>query len=423
MAREIAISVKNLGKQYRIGMEKQNDSLRDAITYVIRAPFNRLKDSFCSNNTTDKNNYIWALKDVSFDVEYGKVIGIIGRNGSGKSTLLKILSRITYPTEGSAEIHGRIGSLLEVGTGFHPDLTGRENIFLSGSILGMKRREIDDKFDDIVKFSEIEKFIDTPVKRYSSGMYVRLAFAVAAHLDPEILLVDEVLAVGDAAFQKKCLGKMNSVSKEGRTILFVSHNMGAIINLCNSTIWLENGQLRMIGDTQSVVNEYLHSGSQKLGNAKVSPPPQPSDVIITDCFVFDNNSQISTDIDFRYPFFIGLGYSIKKFTPGLSVSVALKNDHGVRIIFTSDADRDPNEKLFENVGTYQAYVEIPGHFLHPGRYYVDLGAEVPNSKSYHYAHECLNFDVIATGLINPEQNGWGVVCPKLNWKHEYMSNS
>ena len=204
----------------------------------------------------------WALKDVSFDVEQGEIVGIIGRNGAGKSTLLKILTRITTPTEGIADIYGRVGSLLEVGTGFHQELTGRENIYLSGLILGMKRLEIDAKLDNIVKFSEIEKFLDTPVKRYSSGMYVRLAFAVAAHLEPEILLVDEVLAVGDAAFQKKCLGKMGEVAKEGRTILFVSHNMVAIQNLCNQCILLNQGKIEYIGDTETAINNYLNKNSE-----------------------------------------------------------------------------------------------------------------------------------------------------------------
>jgi lipopolysaccharide transport system ATP-binding protein len=215
----------------------------------VKAPFKRV----LSDETTQE---FWALKDVSFDVERGEVVGIIGRNGAGKSTLLKILSRITSPSEGTVDLYGRVGSLLEVGTGFHPELTGRENIFLSGSILGMKKREIENKFDAIVKFSEIEKFLDTPAKHYSSGMYVRLAFSVAAHLEPEILLVDEVLAVGDAAFQKKCLGKMGDVAKEGRTVLFVSHQMNTIRKLCPYTILIENGRIKSYSDTNEVITEY-----------------------------------------------------------------------------------------------------------------------------------------------------------------------
>lgn len=247
-----AILVRHLSKQYKLGgPQEPYHTLRDAIVNSLKAPLK----VFTKKPLVEG---FWALKDVSFEVEPGEVVGIIGRNGAGKSTLLKILSRITSPTEGTVELHGRVGSLLEVGTGFHPELTGRENIYLSGSILGMKRREIDDKLDDIVTFSEIEKFLDTPVKRYSSGMYVRLAFAVAAHLEPEILLVDEVLAVGDAAFQKKCLGKMGEVAKEGRTVLFVSHNMGAISNLCDRTILLNNGKLIAFDKTDRMIEQYLH---------------------------------------------------------------------------------------------------------------------------------------------------------------------
>jgi len=254
MSDDIAIQVRGLGKKYEIGgpQEKYN-TFRDAIVNSVKSPFRRMAAKDSDQSTTE----FWALKDVSFDVHKGEVIGIIGRNGAGKSTLLKILSRITLPSEGIVEIHGRIGSLLEVGTGFHPELTGRENIFLSGSILGMKKREIEEKFDDIVKFSEIEKFIDTPVKRYSSGMYVRLAFAVAAHLEPEILIVDEVLAVGDAEFQKKCLGKMGDISKEGRTVLFVSHNMGAIATLCNRGILLQNGGIVCNTKIRECISSYL----------------------------------------------------------------------------------------------------------------------------------------------------------------------
>jgi len=266
---DIAIRVENLGKLYRIGRRERYYTLRDVLARSFAAPFRCLmpiaKSKFRNSKLTNpqsairnpQSEFIWALKDVSFEIKQGEVVGVIGRNGAGKSTLLKILSRITEPTEGYAEIHGRVGSLLEVGTGFHPELTGRENIYLNGAILGMKKREIERKFDEIVAFAEVEKFIDTPVKHYSSGMYVRLAFAVAAHLEPEILLVDEVLAVGDAAFQKKCLGKMGDVAKEGRTVLFVSHNMGAISSLCNKTIYLADGQIRATGPTEKIVTDYL----------------------------------------------------------------------------------------------------------------------------------------------------------------------
>jgi len=270
---DVVIRVKNLSKRYRIGqLVEPYKTLRDVIANAAAAPFRRLRQSSIKGNPDSK--YIWALKDVSFEVKRGEVVGIIGRNGAGKTTLLKILSRITTPTEGYAEIHGRVGSLLEVGTGFHPELTGRENVYLSGAILGMKKREIDEKFDEIVKFAEVEKFIDTPLKYYSSGMQVRLAFAVAAHLEPEILLVDEVLAVGDAAFQKKCLGKMGDVAKEGRTVLFVSHNMGAVLNLCEWALWLNDGRVTFSGGTNNTVEKYPSSSSQlRFGFADLSEHP------------------------------------------------------------------------------------------------------------------------------------------------------
>lgn len=261
---DIAIRVEGLSKRYRIGAQQLGyKTLKEKLTQTAATPFRALKSLAGRNGhnsksaiRNSKSDLIWALKDVSFEVKRGEVVGIIGRNGAGKSTLLKILSRITEPTEGYADITGRIASLLEVGTGFQPELTGRENIFLNGSILGMKRAEIIKRFDEIVAFAEVEKFIDTPVKHYSSGMYVRLAFGVAAHLDPEILLVDEVLAVGDAAFQKKCLGKMGEVAKEGRTVLFVSHNMAAIRRLCKSGMYLEDGSVKFEGDAESAVNLY-----------------------------------------------------------------------------------------------------------------------------------------------------------------------
>ncbi|MBM3299115.1 MAG: ABC transporter ATP-binding protein [Deltaproteobacteria bacterium] len=255
---DIAIRVENLSKRYRIvAVQNRHDTLREAIVDTFqRFTFQR------SNVQRSNDSYIWALKDVSFEVQRGEVVGIIGRNGAGKTTLLKILSRITRPTEGRAIINGRVGSLLEVGTGFHPELTGRENITLNGAILGMKKAEIDRKFDEIVAFAEIEKFIDTPVKHYSSGMYVRLAFAVAAHLEPEILLVDEVLAVGDAAFQKKCLGKMGEVSQEGRTVLFVSHNMAAIASLCERAIVLDAGRIQLDSRADNAIGAYLSSLEQ-----------------------------------------------------------------------------------------------------------------------------------------------------------------
>ena len=253
---ESVIHVEGLGKRYRVGERERYLALRDTLTRALRVPFER-------NRARRRVDYLWALRDVSLDVNEGEVVGLIGRNGAGKTTLLKLLSRITRPTTGFAEIHGRVGSLLEVGTGFHPELTGRENIYLSGAILGMRKREIDRKNDAIVAFAEVERFLDTPLKHYSTGMQMRLAFAVAAHLEPEILLVDEVLAVGDIEFQKKCLGKMQDISKSGRTIVFVSHQMGQMRRLCERVFWVDDGQIRDEGASRKVIAAYESSGLQR----------------------------------------------------------------------------------------------------------------------------------------------------------------
>jgi lipopolysaccharide transport system ATP-binding protein len=279
---DVAIRVESLGKRYHVGRRKRSNSLRESLAHAVTAPWRRLLrlDKEGGNGA----DTFWALEDVSFEVRRGEVVGIVGRNGAGKSTLLKVLSRITEPSAGEVAITGRVGSLLEVGTGFHPELTGRENVFLNGAILGMARAEIARKFDEIVAFSEVERFIDTPVKHYSSGMYVRLAFAVAAHLEPEILIVDEVLAVGDAAFQKKCLGKMGDVSRAGRTVLFVSHNLGAVRGLCSRGLWFDSGRLARDGDVQTAITRYMDSiaecGFESIGKAGAGDRLQITSVVL-----------------------------------------------------------------------------------------------------------------------------------------------
>jgi len=274
---DIAIRADGLSKRYRIGELRRYKALRDTMTNALYSPFRAAAFLFNRQASKDggktSNGFFWALKDISFEIKHGEVVGIIGRNGAGKSTLLKILSRITEPTSGYADIHGRVGSLIEVGTGFHPELTGRENIYLNGAIMGMKKAEIDRKFDEIIAFAELEQFLDTPVKLYSSGMYMRLAFSVAAHLEPEILLVDEVLAVGDAAFQKKCLGKMGDIAKEGRTVLFVSHNMPAILRLCSRAVMLETGRICCEGSSDVVVARSVET----VGNLVSMPISQRTD--------------------------------------------------------------------------------------------------------------------------------------------------
>ena len=319
----ISICVENLGKLYRIGEREPYKTLRDSLA----RPFRKWQHL---GSPEKPDQYIWALKGVSFKVSRGEVVGIIGGNGAGKSTLLKILSRITEPTEGYAEVFGRVGSLLEIGTGFHPELTGRDNVYLSGAILGMKKREIEDKFEDIVEFAGIEKFISTPVKYYSSGMYVRLAFAIAAHLEPEVLLVDEVLAVGDAAFQKKCLGKMGQVAREGRTVLFVSHNMAAVENLCQRAIVLDQGQVTYIGTQSEAITRYLTSPVKSTSNLRNRKDRQGSGAVrVVDIETKDLNGNVldavtcGQDIDVYLYFEAAQGLRYRRLIAGLTVSTQL----------------------------------------------------------------------------------------------------
>ncbi|MEM7116213.1 MAG: ABC transporter ATP-binding protein [Chloroflexota bacterium] len=329
---DIAIRAENLSKLYQIGaLQTRPDSLRETLTNFFRR----------SASESKKDTDLWALKDISFEVSRGEVIGVVGHNGSGKSTLLKLLSRITEPTTGRATIHGRVGSLLEVGTGFHPELTGRENIYMNGAMLGMKRAEINRKFDEIVAFAEIEKFIDTPVKRYSSGMYVRLAFAVAAHLEPEILLVDEVLAVGDIAFQRKCLGKMEDVAKNGRTILFVSHNTAAVENLCTRTLLLQEGHLRAIGKTTEVLNEYLYRAVENTSSLPYHVNPSLMHSHQTDGsqqFVIENIELLDLkrnpvqDIATGDSFVLRLHYQAKRKFVAPAFEISIRNQYGIELI-------------------------------------------------------------------------------------------
>lgn len=319
MNADFSICAENLGKLYRIGGREPYKTLRDSLARSFRRwqPLGSLEE---------RDQHIWALKGVSFKISRGEVVGIIGRNGAGKSTLLKILSRITEPTEGNAEIHGRVGSLLEVGTGFHPELTGRENVYLSGALLGMKKREIDCRLDEIISFAEVGMFVDTPIKYYSSGMHVRLGFAVAAHLEPEILLVDEVLAVGDTAFQKKCLGKIGEVTKEGRTVLFVSHNMAAVQNLCPRCIMLENGRIAAQGETMNVVMTYLASSSQReVGDLRLREDRRGNGLIRFVSISFQGKSgEIGSALFSGEDLTIRLGYNMgHELPPGTTLFVGI----------------------------------------------------------------------------------------------------
>jgi lipopolysaccharide transport system ATP-binding protein len=356
MSNDIAIRVTGLSKLHHLGEHAGRapyKTLRDALSN----PFRRRRGlrSPVSGPPVSSSD-LWALKDVNFEINRGEVVGIIGRNGAGKSTLLKILSRITDPTEGQAELHGRVGSLLEVGTGFHPELTGRENIYLNGAILGMKHAEIGKKFDEIVAFAEVEKFIDTPVKFYSSGMYVRLAFAVAAHLEPEILLVDEVLAVGDAAFQKKCLGKMGDVAKEGRTVLFVSHNMAAIERLCPQSILLGNGTITFHGPSKDAIASYTDYTEQSLSFWKRTPP-FPTTPHLLRVWLCNKDGSPCTTPDTNSEFGLNIEYSLPSYSDGLIMAAAILNDIQVPIFATTSKDCDiscPNMP-----GTYSTRVIFP----------------------------------------------------------------
>lgn len=404
---DIAIRVDGLSKRYRIGRRESYKTLRDSLTDLMYAPFRRFSLSVPPVSGSNEQpqadgGYIWALKDVSLGVKQGEVLGIIGRNGAGKSTLLKVLSRITEPTEGCIEIRGRVGSLLEVGTGFHPELTGRENIYLNGAILGMKRTEIDRKFDEIVAFAEIEKFIDTPVKRYSSGMYVRLAFAVAAHLDPEILVVDEVLAVGDAAFQEKCLGRMSAVSSEGRTVLFVSHNMDAILKLCNRVIWLDNG-LAVLDDTpEDVARHYLKEIKKRqvstLDGLSLDGHPgrrKPLDGVIrlTHCKVLSRGEDRSRGIATGSECRIVLGYkSTVPLTGGRTDFIIIFKDAASnRVSACSSLVSSHELDALEAVGEVECRIQrLP---LSPGRYFLDIGCQVASQWS-DFLYEAVSLDVV-----------------------------
>ncbi|MBM3136831.1 MAG: ABC transporter ATP-binding protein [Chloroflexi bacterium] len=413
-----AILVDRIGKQYRLGQQVSSyRTLRETLV-----------ESFSSRGRENGRNpaspeSIWALKDVSFEVKQGQVLGVVGRNGAGKSTLLKILSRVTEPTEGIAEIHGRVGSLLEVGTGFHPELTGRENIFLNGAILGMKKNEIESKFDEIVSFAEVEKFIDTPVKRFSSGMYLRLAFAVAAHLEPEILVVDEVLAVGDAEFQRKCLGKMSDVAKEGRTVMFVSHNMSAILRLTEETLVIDKGYLLMRAPTNEAVDFYLSRGLTQEGQRTWHPDEIPAIAAPFKPLMIRLVNKKGHVIDTARTiedFYIEMEYQLSRAIKGLRVGIYIITSRG-EFVFTSFDTDDAvvfNAHAVREKGHYVSRCKIPSNLLNGGRFIVGCNASSYRIKTYFHDEQALVFNVDASGAAGmqwPELR-LGPVRPALNWE-------
>ena len=424
-----AIKVQKLSKRYRMGLrQERHDTLAATMLHMLRQPLNNLRRlrslTRFDENDPNAEDVLWALRDMSFEVGRGDVVGVIGRNGAGKSTLLKILSRITMPTSGRIELHGRVSSLLEVGTGFHPELTGRENIYLNGTILGMRRTEIDYKLDEIIDFSGIEKFIDTPVKRYSSGMGVRLAFSVAAHLEPEILLVDEVLAVGDAEFQKKCLGKMGDVAQSGRTILFVSHNMGAIARLCSRSIWIEGGMINADGPTESVLAQYLLSDAELEG--KMHWPHgfanrNVENFHFLSVTIHNEANQVSANLDIRKPFTVCIQYEIKEEIVGKSrIGFTIYTVDGLPIFEAYDSDtRSISQR---QPGVYEAYCTIPGQLLNTGQYVLSLNAGIPNVINLAETGTILSFHIEDLGAVGSEtlNKRVGLIRPELKWDQQIL---
>jgi lipopolysaccharide transport system ATP-binding protein len=415
------IKVENLGKKYTISHQQREEysSLRDVFTNGVRSFSKKLFSPFTLHpSLLSTSEDFWALKDVSFEVNQGDRIGIIGRNGAGKSTLLKILSRITDPTTGSIRIRGRVASLLEVGTGFHPELTGRENIYLNGAILGMGRAEIKKKFDEIVDFAEIERFLDTPVKRYSSGMYVRLAFAVAAHLEPEILIVDEVLAVGDAEFQKKCLGKLEEQQVNGRTVIFVSHNMGAIRDLCSRVIVLKSGEVLYEGTPDSGIHNYLETvSSLNVLQKKDFEGPLADSILIQSMEIngTNANASISPCDELIFTLHGVCLYTVDKFR----FSISVIND-GFRI-FTLYDTKNP---LPMKIGTFEVQIAVPPYILRPGLYTVGIGGHdggvYCGGVNWMYAKDVANFQVEAVWSEMNDFGGIGVVNIPCSGKREWV---
>jgi len=397
---DIAIKVSNISKRYRIGLKEElHDTFSGAVASFIFSPFNNLRRlrSLSRFDEDVSEDIVWALRDVSFEVKHGEVLGIIGKNGAGKSTLLKILARVTSPTSGKVVINGRIASLLEVGTGFHPELTGRENVFLNGTILGMTKAEIQSKFDEIVDFSGIEKFIDTPVKRYSSGMRVRLAFAVAAHLEPEILLIDEVLAVGDTEFQKKCIGKMGDIAGQGRTVLFVSHNMTALRSLCSRATLLENGRVALNGNTETTVNQYLMSTATSLpASIDTIKAPRPASVTnfwlrITNVLIENNRSQaifFSND-----PLNIVLEFAIFESIKNVVFGWAVHSVDNVRLFECRSIEKFGVIPVL-NPGQYIIRTSLAENVFNPGIFHLHVGARCDRGN-LDYIPNVLSFQVEA----------------------------
>jgi lipopolysaccharide transport system ATP-binding protein len=422
MSRPIIICDR-ISKSYRLGANRLNGTrsapsytLRDALSGSLASIFGRWNGAGSSGS--EKDRWFWALRDVCFEIGRGEVVAIVGRNGAGKSTLLKILSRIVEPTEGTARLRGRVASLLEVGTGFHPELTGRENIYLNGAILGMRKAEIDRKFDAIVAFSEIERFLDTPVKRYSSGMYVRLAFAVAAHLEPEVLVVDEVLAVGDHAFQKKCLGKMRDVATgDGRTILFVSHNMSALAQLCEQAILLEEGFVTKIGPVKDVITTYLKSGLNSNTAQARFPTDTGKPCQYVSAEILHGDGSLGSEFSCDEPVKIRLRFEIREPVLSLFLTLSLQNLEGTRVLFSDVRDTDPSVHERLGVGVHTFEIEVPARLLAPTSYLLTVSSIIRFTGVVDHRDACCEFTLrdLSTRLVVPGRSSvLGVLLP---WNH------
>lgn len=411
-----AISVENLSKRYEIGAQRRHPTLRDLMSDLVSGAVGAL-----TRNGTNKE-YVWALKDASFEVEQGARLGIVGANGAGKSTLLKILAQITEPTTGRVKLFGRVGSLLEVGTGFHPELTGRENIYLNGSILGMQRSEINRTFDEIVAFAEIERFLETPVKHYSTGMYMRLAFAVAAHLQSEILLVDEVLAVGDADFQKRCLGKMSDVATQGRTVLFISHSMMAVSRLCERCIWIDQGRIQAIGPTEEVLSKYILRNNPSGAEYKSDVASEKqTEVVVSAVRIRNREGAIPPSFDARQPCFVEIEHEVFQPVQFAWIGFTISTTAGVDIVAAADGDDETHLFAVREPGKYISVCELPAGLFNAGRYLLSAYAAktmAAKTEIFSMREHVIAFDVdhpAGIGSLMPTPRV-GVISPTLNWK-------
>ena len=413
------IKVENLSKAYQIGQIGTGTISRDLERFFVTKilgkedPFLKIGETN-DRSTKGKSDIVWSLKDINFDINQGDAVGIIGKNGAGKSTLLKLLSRVTSPTTGQIKVKGRIASLLEVGTGFHPELSGRENIYLNGAILGMRKKEITRKLDEIIDFSGVERYIDTPVKRYSSGMYVRLAFAVAAHLESEILIVDEVLAVGDAEFQKKCLGKMGDISKgEGRTVLFVSHNMGAIKELCNTSILLQNGKLNLNGDTKIVIENYLKKNYLGLSIWENRRSDLKENFFFSRIEILNEKFEFTNSISSQDSFYMKIkGFCIKNI-PNATISVRFTNSEGIPVFTT--ALSDTNKINFLGQGEHNYLLKFENINLCPGQYNLVFACFVARQKLFDIVENELDLQIENFSGFDLDPDRKGVFKPLIQW--------